>query len=143
MTQAFEMSVERNKQLIAQLFEFMNARDYDAAFTLFAEDALIWVAGDPESLPGAGSKTPQAFKEMLQQLAKLSSSGLKTTLINSIGEGDRVAMEAEAIGKLDDGTTYFNQYHFVFEVRDNKIVLMKEYFDTLRAYDYAKSWQAQ
>jgi hypothetical protein len=44
-------------------------------------------------------------------------------------------VEAESYGKMKNGKTYQNQYHFLFIVRDGKIQQVKEYLDTMHAAD--------
>jgi ketosteroid isomerase-like protein len=51
-------------------------------------------------------------------------------------EGDRVAIEAESHVLNPNGRIYNNFYHYLFRVRDGKLVLFKEYQDTLHMYDY-------
>ena len=51
------MSTEQNKQVAYKFLELMDARNYDAAFELFDENAEVWVAGDPEEVrPKTGVK---------------------------------------------------------------------------------------
>ena len=50
-------------------------------------------------------------------------------------EGERVAVEAESHGELNNGAIYNNHYHFLFIVRDGKITAIKEYNDTKHASD--------
>jgi ketosteroid isomerase-like protein len=52
-----------------------------------------------------------------------------------VGEGDKVAVEATSEGKHISGRTYTNQYHFLFEFRDGKLLRLKEYMDTERVTD--------
>jgi ketosteroid isomerase-like protein len=51
-------------------------------------------------------------------------------------EGDRVAIEAESHVLNPNGRIYNNFYHYLFRIRDGKLVLFKEYQDTLHLYDY-------
>ena len=48
-----------------------------------------------------------------------------------VAEGDRVAIEADAHGKLTNGKVYRNQLHLLVELRDGKITAVREYFDTM------------
>jgi ketosteroid isomerase-like protein len=59
------------------------------------------------------------------------------TVLDMIGEGDRVAMEAESHQfNPVNGRTYNNFYSYIFIICEDKIALFKEYQDTLHVYDY-------
>jgi ketosteroid isomerase-like protein len=51
-------------------------------------------------------------------------------------EEDRVAMEAESWQPNPNGRLYNQLYHYLFRVKDDQIVLYKEYQDTLHLFDY-------
>ena len=48
-------------------------------------------------------------------------------------EADRVAAEVESYAPLVNGKVYNNHYHMLFEIRDGKITVVKEYADTAHA----------
>lgn len=57
-------------------------------------------------------------------------------ILGLTAEEDRVAMEATSwLKNRKTGRTYNNFYHHLFRLRDGKIVLFKEYQDTLHLYD--------
>ena len=62
-----------------------------------------------------------------------SAKGLKLTPKGITAEGDRVAVEAESYGQHANGKVYNNQYHFLIEVRNDKIQAVREYLDTMHA----------
>ena len=41
-----------------------------------------------------------------------------------------MAVETESYAELNNGRVYNNLYHFVFEIKDGKIHVIKEYLDT-------------
>lgn len=53
-------------------------------------------------------------------------------------EDDRVAMEAESRVVRPDkqGRIYNNFYHYLFRIKEDKLVLFKEYQDTLHLFDF-------
>ncbi|NKZ11379.1 hypothetical protein HGA11_10350 [Mycolicibacterium septicum DSM 44393] len=59
-------------------------------------------------------------------------------ILNLTAEEDRVAVEATSTGIADpeSGKVYNNFYHSLIRIRDSKVVLYKEYQDTLHVYDY-------
>ncbi|WP_154214353.1 nuclear transport factor 2 family protein [Bacillus cereus] len=48
-----------------------------------------------------------------------------------IAENDTVVVEAESYGEHTNGKLYRNKYHFLFKLDLGKIILVKEYMDTL------------
>ena len=60
----------------------------------------------------------------------LFPDGLAFTVDALTAEGGRVAIEAHSEGVTAKGIPYQQQYHFLMEVRDGKIVAFKEYMDT-------------
>ena len=50
-------------------------------------------------------------------------------------EDDRVAVEAESEGTHVSGVRYQNYYHFLFILKDSKVLLLKEYMDTEKVTD--------
>ena len=97
-----------------------------------ADSATWWVAG---SFPLSGTKTKAQFGELMGGLGAKIDGGLRLTPLGITAEGDRVAVEAESYGKMKNGKTYQNQYHFLFQVRDGKIQAVKEYLDTIHGND--------
>lgn len=53
-------------------------------------------------------------------------------------EGNRVALEAQSVGLVHPvtGRRYQNFYHLLYKIEDGKIILLKEYQDTLRLFDF-------
>jgi ketosteroid isomerase-like protein len=53
------------------------------------------------------------------------------------GPSSGAAQRAAGAGwRHQNGRTYHNQYHFLFILRDGKIVRMKEYLDTMLAHEF-------
>lgn len=129
------MTIERNKQVATELFARLSASDIPGALALMTDDATWWISGKPELSPAAGiydkERLGRLFRRMLAQLA----SGLTMTVVGSIAEGDRVAVEAESSGDLGNGRRYRQQYHFVIALHDGKIASVREYLDTQHAFD--------
>lgn len=119
--------VEANKQLVARFFEAMSSGDvgfmvdaYDDAGTVQTMgNTLISGVYDKEQIRGFADGIYEAFPE-----------GLSFTVIGVTAEGERVAVEAESRGKHASGRDYNNFYHFLFTIRNGKIVSLKEYLDT-------------
>jgi ketosteroid isomerase-like protein len=59
-------------------------------------------------------------------------------ILGLTAEDDRVAIEATSTGIADpqSGKRYNNFYHILMRIQDGKVLLYKEYQDTLHVYDY-------
>ena len=130
------MSIEEaHKRITAELFERFSASDIAGVMDLMTDDATWRVPGKPELMPSAGiydrARIERLFRRMLSQL----EDGLKMTVVDTIAEGDRVAVEVESSGDLKNGRKYRQQYHFAIDFRDGKIAGVREYLDTHHAFD--------
>lgn len=127
------MTREQTKRTILETLQaFGEGRWSEPEYILrnMAEDGEWWVAG---TLALSGTKTKAQMLEMLRATARMSSEGLKITPKSWVIDGDKVAVEAESVMHLRNGRKYNNQYHFAFEMRDGKILRVKEYMDTQHA----------
>ena len=129
------MTIERNKEIAAELFARFSASDIAGVLELMSDDVTWRVPGKPELSRAAGiygkERLGRLFHRMLAQL----DGGLKMTVLGSIGEGDQVAVEVESSGDLRNGRRYRQQYHFLISLRDGKIAAVREYLDTQHAFD--------
>lgn len=126
------MSAEENKRIVLGFFENFSSGNVDAALAAMADTATWWIAGN---FPLSGTKTKKEFAELLKGVGSAMPEGIKITPKGITAEGDRVAVEAESYGKHVNGKVYHNQYHFLIEVRDGKIQVVREYLDTMHAND--------
>ncbi|KAA9166334.1 nuclear transport factor 2 family protein [Amycolatopsis acidicola] len=120
---------ELNKDTVAAFMEVFSTGDVPAILSYLDDSATWWVAGNLEGI--SGTKNKQEFGEMLSGLSALTVSGaIRLTPKAWTAEGARVAVETESYSELRNGRVYNNLYHFVFEVRDGKILSIKEFLDT-------------
>ncbi len=128
------MGIEENKNLARQFIGRLTANDVAGALDLLADDATWWIAGKPDGLPAAGQYSKERIARLLRNMASQLPNGLKMTVKNLIAEDDKVALEAESYGELQNGRVYNQQYHFLLTVRDGRIKAIKEYLDTQHVY---------
>lgn len=124
------MSLEDdNKKLVEEFMQVFSAGDVEAILGSMTEDATWWVAG---SMPGiSGEVDREGFGNMLRGLSALTKAGaISLTPLAWTCQGNRVAVETESYAELLNGRVYNNLYHFVFELRGDKISSIKEYLDT-------------
>jgi ketosteroid isomerase-like protein len=126
------MGIEENKAVVGALYERMNARQYDAMWELFTPDAK-WGGGRYSSEASAPIDRMKAV--MVDPMPAFTDGGITFTLHSLTAEGDRVAAEVESYAPTTAGKVYNNHYHMLFEFRDGRIAVVKEYADTAHARD--------
>ena len=124
--------VEDNKALIRRFFEAMNTGDTAGILESYAEDGYVQTMGNT-LISGVYSK--DEIRGFADGIYEAFPQGLSFTVVGITAEGDRVAVEAESSGQHVSGKAYNNFYHFLFIIRDGKVVSMKEYLDTELATD--------
>ena len=128
------MSIEQNKATVRELFDRFSNSDIDGVMDLLTDDATWLIPGKPELFPTAGPYSKERIARLFHRMLSQLPGGLKFTLESVIGEGDKVAVEAESYGELSNGRVYNQHYHFLMECRDGKICAIREYLDTQHAF---------
>jgi ketosteroid isomerase-like protein len=118
------MSTEDNRATALKMMASMGAGGLDES--ILTDDVSWWV-------PGRGTVTKAEFKGRAEGVRTMLDGPFTLTVKGVTAEGDRVAVEAESLGKLKNGKTYNNTYHFLFLFRDGKIYQAKEYNDSQHA----------
>ena len=121
-----------NRALVEQFFSAMSAGDSAAIVDAYAEDGSVWTSGRT-LISGTFSKAQ--IREASGRIFEAFPNGISFTILAMTAEGERVAVEAESCGAHVSGKVYTNQYHFLFEFRDGKVLRLKEYMDTERVTD--------
>ncbi len=125
------MSTERNKELVAEFFARFTENDIAGALDRMADDATWWIAGKPGLATVSGLHTKEQIGRVFYGIAGRLKNGLKMTVKGAVAEGNKVAVELESYGELDNGRIYNNEYHVLMTIReDGKIGEVHEYLDT-------------
>jgi ketosteroid isomerase-like protein len=85
-------------------------------------------------VPGAGEHRGKAgiIDEFLVPVRGLFRPGDPKTTVDTIcSKGSLVLTETHGSGQVADGRVYENQYAWAFEIRDGKILAVREYMDSL------------
>lgn len=122
------MSIEENKKTCLRLIDALNFGDKATLDSLLADDVEWWVQG---TWAGAGKVDKADLLGAIDGLFSLFVNGITLKVIGITAEGDRVAVEAVSHAPLIGGGSYDNTYHFLYRVRDGKIISGKEYLDTM------------
>jgi ketosteroid isomerase-like protein len=125
------MSAEQSKDVVRKLLAKFGQCDVEGVIDMLTEDSTWWVGGKPDQFALAGPRTKEEISAILRGVLGEIPNGLEMRLRSMIAEGDTVAAEVESYGELNNGLVYNNEYHFLFNVRGEKISLAKEYLDTM------------
>jgi ketosteroid isomerase-like protein len=126
---------DRNRATAQHFFELFSASDIDGALALMTDDATWRIPGKEELSPTAGIYTKARIERLFRRMLDALAAGLHMTVISSLAEGDRVALEVTSSGDLKNGRSYRQEYHFLMEFREGKICAVREYLDTQHAHD--------
>jgi uncharacterized protein len=129
-----QMSIEQNKELATKFLDRFSASDIAGALDTMTEDATWWIAGKPEQLSAAGVHSKEQIARLFHNMAGQLKNGLKMTVKSLIAEGDKVALEVESYGELQNGRIYNQEYHMLMTVRVGKISEVREYLDTQHVF---------
>jgi len=120
------MGTEENRATALKMIKQIGKGIIDES--LVTPDVCWWV-------PGTGTMQKQDFLKLVEGFGNLTKGDCKFVIHGITAEGDRVAVEAESTAKLINGDTYNNTYHFLFQFKNGKIQLAKEYNDSKYASD--------
>lgn len=120
-------SVEQNKKAVAAFFEALNNNDMDTMLGLYHAEGSCWTSGKTLI---SGTMTVEQIAAGATAILEAFPKGLTFTVHAVTAEGDRVAVEAESLGEHASGVMYNNLYHFMFVMREGKVLQLKEYMDT-------------
>lgn len=129
------MDAERNRATAHRFFELFSASDIEGVLALMTDDATWRIPGKKELTPTAGVYSKERIGRLFRRMIDNLSGGLRMSVVSSIAEGDRVAVEATSAGDLKNGRRYRQEYHLVMEFRDGRISAVREYLDTQHAFD--------
>lgn len=121
------MSLEENKAVVTRFWENFSDGKYEDALAMLSDDATWWVGGTTAL---SGTYTKPEFAKLLEQVTPMAPDGIRVTPKQLTAEGDRVSVEAESYGEINNGRTYRNVYHFMMVVKDGKLAAVREYLDT-------------
>ena len=122
------MSIESdNKKIVEAFFAAMNSGDLQGFVDMYDDGGTCWTSGDTLI---SGTMTKAQISQGAGAIYEAFPGGIKFTIKALTAEGDRVAVEAESHGEHASGRIYHNLYHFLFQLRDGKVLHLREYMDT-------------
>ena len=129
------MHNDRNKATAQRFFDLFSASDIDGVLSLMTDDATWRIPGKKDLTPTAGVYTKERIGRLFRRMLEGLTAGLSMTVLSSIAEGDRVALEVVSSGDLKNGRLYRQEYHLLMEFRDGRISAVREYLDTQHAHE--------
>lgn len=122
------------KVVVRDFLATFSRGDVDGVLDRMAEDATWWVSGGLEGMSGSYDKKP--FGALLRGATAMYVDGaLRITPTSLIAEGNMVAVEAEGFAIMTSGRVYCPRYHLLFEIADGKVAAVREYMDTMHAWE--------
>ena len=112
-----------NTDIALEYIKRSSSKDLEGALSLASDDLKF-------QTPNGDVIDKRIMRKMLPAFhARMIST--KIDIVGMTSEGERVAIEARGSSPLTNGKTYNNIYHFLFIIRDGKIVQFNEYCDTM------------
>lgn len=129
MTEAEERA--RNKAVVTQFFERMNAGDLDGSFGLLADDCT-WFSLSSRRFSGK--------EQMRAMITHVNETVLRAPIAQTItvltAEENRVSALTDGAAEALNGARYDQRYHFLFEFADGLISRLWEFNDTFHAREF-------
>jgi ketosteroid isomerase-like protein len=123
--------IEANKRLVEEFHQVFSTGDVDKILSYFDDSGTWWVAGDG-TMQLSGTYDLDGMRELFSGVGGgVKGGAIRLTPLAMTAEGDRVAVETESYAELNNGNIYNNLYHFLFVIRDGKLIEVKEYLDTI------------
>jgi ketosteroid isomerase-like protein len=121
-----------NKQVVSNFLDAIRNLDPKTMRSLMTEDAQWWVSPTTRL---SGTYKRDDFLELVPKLFGQVVGKFGLTVADVTAEDDRVSVTAKGDVKMKNGKVYANEYHFLFKLRDGRIVSGKEYSDTAHVND--------
>lgn len=112
---------DSNRALVLRLMKAFDQGDEDTIREIIAPQANWWVLG-------VGDLDRETLITQLKALLG-GAQVAETTITGTTAEGERVAVESRGNFEFADGRVYRNHYHHLYEVRDGRVVGVREYLD--------------
>lgn len=114
--------------VIRRFMEIFSSGDVAGVVDAMDPEGTWWVAG---TMPISGTYSREEFGRLLADVGSTCEGPIVLDPKSFIVSGDLAAVETESFARTHAGKNYNNHYHFLFEVRNGKILRVKEYLDTM------------
>lgn len=118
----------RNKTLARRAAQALGQLDIEKFLGLLADDVAFETRVRHEMF--AGKKTKDMLRKELAMMKGLLPNGVALTIETITAEDDRVHLELTGTANTTQGKEYNNRYSWFMQVRDGKISVFRDYFDS-------------
>jgi len=121
----------KNEKIVRHFFDTLSSADLEKLRPLLHEDA-VW-GTMATGIQSAGDKhgRKEIIDDFLGPIRGIFEPGDPKVLIqNLVLQGPYAAVEAKGLGKLKNGKDYNNRYAFFLEIKDDKVIALREYMDS-------------
>lgn len=126
------IATNANEQAVIDFFATLSTGDLEKVSHLLCED-MSWTTMIT-GVPGAGRHDGRdnVLNNFLAPVRGAFKEGDPKVFVDSlVSSGDKVMAETRAKGHRADGREYDNKYAWAFELREGKILHIREYMDSL------------
>ncbi len=123
------MVAEANKATVRSFYEAGNRGDVEACLALIADD-IVWRNIGSTALSGEYRGKAALTEELLGPLFGQLKTGIRSSVVRLIAEGEFVVAETSGQAETKDGRPYNNTYCHVIRLRDGQFAEVTEYMDT-------------
>lgn len=117
------MGIEQNKETVIRFLQSMaTGTDYSLA----CDDMRWWI-------PGRGHISREEFQTLMGRVKGVLATPVTVDIKHVTAEGDRVSVEFDGHALCADGRSYDNSYHFLYILRDGKILEQREHANSAYA----------
>ena len=121
----------KNERLAREFFEKLSTGDLEQVRPLFHKKASWIVRSD--GIPGAGVHKGRDYiiDEFLAPVRDMFEPGDPKIYVDRVfGKGDLVAVQSKSLGTMRNGKKYENNYAWILQFKDGRIIELSEYMDT-------------
>jgi uncharacterized protein len=125
--------------VLRRFFATLSTGDYDAIGGFFTGDSVWEVNNVAAGHPGARGR-----RAIIEDFLRPVRDGLfepgdpKVEVVRMVRDGDWVAAQTIARGRLRNGNSYENSYAWFAQVDGEHLVFLKEYMDSSYAFEISK-----
>jgi uncharacterized protein len=128
-----------NKDIVIGLWRAFAARDTDQMRSYLAEEAVWRAPADNATakflgLPSGMSGREQIVRFIVDQVPRMFAQGVKADYKGVYADGDTVVVEMTLRATLANGRPYRNEYCFIHELKDERVVEIREFMDTYNGH---------
>jgi ketosteroid isomerase-like protein len=119
--------LEANKNLTREFLAGLGRADATRVGAVLHPDCRAIATG---TCALSGERDRDGVLDTVAMLGQTTQDGIAFLIVSLTAEEDRVSVEVDGRSTLSNGLPYNNQYHFLFRIRDGRIIELKEYFCT-------------